>query len=308
MANIDLNKIAFVFPGQGSQSVGMGQDICNSEPDSKNTFRIVNEACNFDLYKVSWVGPVEALNRTIHTQPALYATSAACLQAFRRYFTETPLCVAGHSLGELTALWAAGVYTLADGAKLTAQRAYLMDNAPEGAMAVVLGGDKDVIQSVVEECQINIANYNTAQQKVISGDSRQIQQAVDSLKEKKIKVIPLAVSGAFHSPLMLEANAKLQETINSIEFQEPQCPIIQNVTAKPHTDSTELKQNLSQQMVSSVYWEQSVEAMLNMGVESFIEIGSGKVLTGLIKKIEPAANVMNIFDPESLNQTLQNLN
>lgn len=305
---IDKNKVAFVFPGQGSQVVTMGQDICMSEADAKNTFRLVNEQCDFDLTKVAWVGPEEALKRTLHAQPALFATSAACMQALRGHWGHDPLCVAGHSLGEFSALWAAGAFNIQDGAKLTSQRALLMETAPSGSMAAVLGYDQTELETLCTEQGIVIANYNTPQQQVISGDKDKVIATCEILKERKVKAIILPVSGAFHSSLVQEANNKFQDVIKSVEFKNTNIPVIQNTTAKAHTQASELQGNLLNQMTSSVYWTQSIETMVSMGAETFIEIGSGKVLSGLIKKIDRSLNTLQVSDTASLKATLEILN
>lgn len=306
--NINKNKIAYLFPGQGSQQVGMGMDIANAEADAKNVFRIVNDQCNFDLHKVAWTGPDKALQKTIHTQPSLYATSAACLQALRKYYPDTPMCVAGHSLGEFTALWASGVYNLEDGAKLTVRRGELMQASPEGSMAAILGYDQEDLNSIINNySDVVVANYNTSAQQVISGTLDGIRQITTELTKLKVKVIPLPVGGAFHSPLMKNANKEFSKIIQSINFQDAQCPIIQNVTAQAHTTAQELQANLTNQMTSSVYWIQSIQTMISMGVECFVEIGPGRVLSGLVRKIDKSIPTLQIGCPDSLKTTLETL-
>lgn len=307
MSEINTQKIALVFPGQGSQVVGMGQDICMADIEAKNTFNTVTEECDFDLAKLAWTGPEEALKRTCHTQPALLATSAACLQALRQHWTDTPLCVAGHSLGEISALWAAEALTLKQAAELTVNRGQLMENSPSGSMAAVLGVDEETIKKICDETGIVVANYNTPQQQVISGSKEGVEQASAKLAEIKGKVIPLAVSGAFHSPLVEEANVKFQDKINAVEFKNAVCPVIQNIDANAYISAEDLKNNLSKQMTSSVLWVKTIQKMLDLGTECFIEVGSGKVLSGLIKKIDRSAKVLQISDKESLDKTLEAL-
>ncbi len=307
MPSLNLKKVAFVFPGQGSQVIGMGQDICLSEPDAKNAFNVVTKECDFDLNKLAWLGPEEALRRTCHTQPALLATSAACLQALRRYWPETPLCVAGHSLGEITALWAAEAITLSDAASLTVVRGQLMDGAEAGAMAAILGIDTTQLEEICKEFGVVVANYNTPQQQVISGAKDKVEAACQKITELKAKVIPLQVSGAFHSELMREANQKFGAEIETIQFKNAACPVVQNLDAMPHSGAEILKANLKQQMTSSVRWVESVQKMLELGTETFVEIGSGKVLSGLIKKIDRNANVLQVSDNETLKATLETL-
>ncbi|MDJ0626041.1 MAG: ACP S-malonyltransferase [Candidatus Caenarcaniphilales bacterium] len=307
MTLINQKKIALVFPGQGSQSVGMGQDICQTEPEAKSTFYKVVEECDFDLAKLAWTGPEDALKRTCHTQPALLATSAACLQALRKYWTDVPLCVAGHSLGEISALWAAGVISLKQAAELTVIRGQLMEGSPSGSMAAVLGMSEEGVKEVCDDYGIVVANYNTPQQQVVSGSEDGVLKASEKLIELKGKVIPLPVSGAFHSPLVEEANRKFQSKINETDFQDAECPVIQNLDAMPYEKSQDLKANLSLQMTSSVQWVKTIQKMLELGTECFIEVGSGKVLSGLIKKIDRSAKVLQVNDTNSLNSTLESL-
>lgn len=306
MAKFNSAKIAFVFPGQGSQLLGMGYEICAEEPDSKNAFNMVAQECAFDLAKLCWNGPEEALRRTCHTQPALLATSAACLQALRRYLPINPLCVAGHSLGELSALWAAEALLLKEAAQLTVLRGQLMENSLPGAMSAILGMEVEKLEEICQEAGVVVANYNTPQQQVISGAREAIEKANDRISQTKAKIIPLQVGGAFHSPLMQDANQKFAELVDKINFKNAICPIIQNIDGQAYIESKDLQNNLKQQMTSSVQWVKTIQKMLEMGTEAFIEIGSGKILSGLIKKIDRSANVLQVSDPVSLKETLQN--
>ena len=305
MSKINLKKIAFVFPGQGSQHIGMGEDICRAEQNAKSTFFKVAEACDFDLARVAWVGPEEALRRTCYTQPALLATSAACLQALRLNWTENPFCVAGHSLGEISALWAAEALNLKQAAEITVLRGQLMENAPAGSMAAILGMEADKLKEICQEFDIVVANFNTPLQQVISGSSENIEKIKVKLTELKAKVISLPVGGAFHSSLMNSANEIFSQKLETVEFKDSICPVIQNINAKPYTLANELKQNLQKQMTASVYWTDTISKMLEMGTEGFIEIGAGKVLSGLIKKIDRNALIMQVSDSESLKQSLE---
>jgi len=308
MSSINPKKIAFVFPGQGSQCIGMGQEICAFEQNARNAFNMVTKECDFDLQRLAWVGPEEALKRTCYTQPALLATSAACLQALRLHFTENPLCVAGHSLGEITALWAAGVFTLTQAAEITVLRGQLMENSKPGSMAAVVGMDAAHVKQICDEYDVVIANYNTQHQQVISGEKEKVAKVIAAITELKGKVIPLAVGGAFHSPLMQEANESFVQKLQEIEFKDAVCPVIQNVDGKPYSKAVDLKTNLSKQMTSSVQWVETIENMFALGAECFIEIGSGKVLNGLIRKIDRSAKVLQVSDPATLQETLNQLN
>jgi [acyl-carrier-protein] S-malonyltransferase len=307
MSEINPKKVAFVFPGQGSQSVGMAKEICDAERNAKYAFEVVAKECDFDLFKTSWVGPEEALKRTCHTQPALLAASAACLQAFRNHFTENPICVAGHSLGEITALWAAEALTLTEAAQLTVLRGQLMENAPKGSMAAVIGMEGDVLAKICEEEGVVVANYNSPHQQVISGDTEKIEHISNRIKEQKVKVIKLPVGGAFHSPLMDEANRQFASRLEQVNFKNAICPVIQNVDAEAYTEGSTLKTNLQKQMTSSVQWVKTIHTALNLGAECFVEIGSGKVLSGLIRKIDANIKVLHVGDSESLKHTLDEL-
>ncbi len=306
MSKFDSSKVAFVFPGQGSQVLGMAQEICMQEPDSKNAFNLVSQECDFDLVKLSWNGPEEALKRTCHTQPALLAASAACLQALRRYLPINPLCVAGHSLGELTALWAAEALFLKETAELTVLRGQLMENSLPGAMSAVLGMEAEKLEEICQALGVVIANYNTPQQQVISGSKQAIEKANAQIAQTKAKVIPLQVGGAFHSALMQEANCKFVQAIDKVNFKDAICPVIQNLDGQPYIKAKDLQNNLKQQMTSSVQWVKTINKMLELGAEVFIEIGSGKVLSGLIKKIDRSAVVLQVSDNASLKETLAN--
>ncbi|MDX1918147.1 MAG: ACP S-malonyltransferase [Candidatus Caenarcaniphilales bacterium] len=309
MTQINHKKIALVFPGQGSQMVGMGEEICRQEADAKNAFETVMRECSFDLVKLSWVGPEEALRRTCHAQPALLATSAACLQALRRHWTENPLCVAGHSLGEISALWSAGAIKLTIAAQITVKRGQLMEQSPPGAMSAVLGADQAEVEKLcADQRGVVIANYNTPQQLVLSGDAISLKSVNQKIStELKAKVIELPVGGAFHSPLMKIASEEFASFLDSFEFQSADCPVIQNIDALPSQEPIQLKANLKKQMTGSVQWVKSVQKMLELGAETFIEIGSGKVLSGLIKKIDRSVTVLQVSDPASLSSTLETL-
>ncbi len=303
-APFNPQKVALVFPGQGSQSIGMAEEICRGSNEAMNTFSTVAKLCDFDLIRLAWTGPDEALRRTRHAQPALLAASAACMQALRQHWTEDPLCVAGHSLGEISALWAAEVLRLDEAAQLVVLRGELMDTAPAGEMAAVIGLTGEEVTKVCLEAGCSVANLNSPQQTVISGDTASVRAATRLLGERKARVIPLAVSGAFHSPLMLQASFDFKVALEELEFADAVCPVIQNIDAKPCQDAVSLKAKLAEQMVSPVRWVETVEQMLALGAEAFIEIGSGTVLSGLIKKCDRSLRVYNTDSKQALDEVL----
>ncbi len=301
------NKIAFVFPGQGSQEIGMAMDLYNSFIECQAIFDRINDFCNFDLLKLCREGPEDNLRSTLYAQPALFACSALCLTALKKSLNIKPFCVSGHSLGEISALFAAEVIDLETTIQLIIKRAELMNSCNEGAMSAVLGLDAESLEKVCLEYEdINIANYNTPQQQVISGKPEQLKKISEFLKaEFNAKVIPLAVSGAFHSPMIKSANQSFIKILDEINFKDAICPVIQNVNAKAYTKKEEIKENLKKQMTSSVLWVDSVNEMVSLGSETFIELGSKQVLAGLIKKINKDIKVINISDSKSLEKALE---
>jgi len=282
-------KHAYVFPGQGSQFPGMGKAIVEQSEAAKKLVEQANTQLGFDLASIMFLGTEEELRRTDVTQPAIFLHS---MLAYSTLNNPQPSMVAGHSLGEFSALVAAGVLSFADGLRLVAARANAMQKACElepGTMAAVLGLEDQKVESVcagIPEIVVP-ANYNCPGQLVISGSVTGIEKACVALKEAGAKrALVLPVGGAFHSPLMKAAEEELQGAIQSITFNAPSCPVYQNVVAMPVTDPATIKQNLINQLTGPVKWTQSVQAMLADGATEFTEVGPGKVLQGLIQKIQ----------------------
>lgn len=302
-----MGKIAFVFPGQGSQVVGMGQSLAEKHPNVKAIFENADKKLNVDLSKLIFAGPQEELTLTYNAQPALLTTSIAVLEYFREFGIQADY-VAGHSLGEYTALVAAGALSFEEGVYLVRKRGEFMESAVpngEGTMAAVLGLDRDrlaeVTNSVTEEgFPVQLANLNCPGQIVISGTTKGVELAGAKAKEAGAKrVLPLVVSGPFHSSLMKPAAGQLKEELDQIDMKEANIPVIANVTAEPISAASEIKEKLIEQLYSPVLWEDSVAKMLELGVDTFIEIGPGKVLSGLVKKISKNAKTYSVSDEES---------
>lgn len=303
------NKTAFIFPGQGSQYVGMGKDLYEKYNAAKKIFDEFDFILNKDISKMCFDGSEEELKQTINSQPAILAVSIAAYEAFKSVCNIVPDYLAGHSLGEYSALYAGGVINLPEIIKLVQKRAELMSNAPSGSMSAVLGMDDAKLQQLLLESSsegvICAANYNTPDQTVISGETKAVNKANDLAKSLGAKrVIPLAVSGAFHSPLMKPISNNFAKFVNDTNVNDAHTPIITNTNALPTIDKAEFSSKMVKQLYSSVYWKQTISYMVNQGVDTFIEIGPGKVLTGMIKKICATAKVYNIYDAESLERVL----
>lgn len=294
---------AYVFPGQGSQFRGMGQDLYQQSAPARQLFEQANQILGYSLTSIMFEGTDEELKQTIYTQPAVFLhgiVMALTTDSFAPDRFDVSM-VAGHSLGELSALTAAGVLSFEDGLRLASVRATAMQRACElvpSTMAAVLGLTDSVIEEVCAGITDEIvvpANYNCPGQVVISGSAAGIKLAEERLKAAGAKrVVPLAVSGAFHSPFMEPAQTEFAEAVQNMPFAAPRCPVYQNVNAQATTDPTQLKANLIAQLTSPVRWTQSVEQMVADGATEFVECGPGKVLQGLIKKISPAVPVIGV--------------
>ena len=285
---------AFVFPGQGAQYVGMGKPLFEKSPEAKKLFTQANEILGFAITDVMFEGPEEAQRQTKVTQPAVFLHSVILARLFPNF---KPDMVAGHSLGEFSALVASGALSFEDGLRLVSARAMAMQAACElepSTMAAIIGLPDEKVEEIcngISEIVVP-ANFNCPGQLVISGSMKGVEQACEALKAAGAKrALPLRVGGAFHSPLMEPARQKLAEAIEKTQFNKPLCPIYQNVDAKPHTDPAEIKANLVKQLTSPVRWTQIVRAMVADGAKAFVELGPGNVLQGLIKKTEPTAEV-----------------
>lgn len=288
-------KKAYVFPGQGAQYTGMGKDLYDTNPTAREMFDKADTILGFKISEIMFSGTDEELKQTRVTQPAIFLHSVALAATLGEEFR--PDMVAGHSLGELSALTAAGALTFEDGLRLVAARAEAMQKACElrpSTMAAVIALADEKVEEVCAGIDgvVVAANYNCPGQVVISGEVESVQAACVALKEAGAKrALPLNVSGAFHSPMMEPARAELQAAIEATKFHQPICPVYQNVDAQPHSNPEEIKQNLIAQLTSPVRWTQSVERMVADGATTFEELGPGQVLQGLIKKINKEVEV-----------------
>ena len=284
---------AYIFPGQGAQFSGMGLDLYENSPLAQSLFEKANEILGFPITDIMFEGTAEALKETKVTQPAIFLHSVILAKTLGESFK--PDMVAGHSLGEFSALVASGALTFEDGLKLVSKRAIAMQKACElqpSTMAAVLGLEDAVVEKVCEEIDgvVVAANYNCPGQLVISGEVEAINKACEALKEAGARrALVLPVGGAFHSPMMEPAREELAAAIENTTFSKPNCPIYQNVTATAITDESEIKANLISQLTAPVRWTQSVQQMIEDGATLFTEVGPGKVLQGLVKKINRAS-------------------
>ncbi len=309
-----MKKIACLFPGQGAQSVGMGKDLFEKNDFARKTFEEADKFAGRSLSTLCFEGPEEELKRTINTQPTILAVSLAAWNAYINAGGPRPQYVAGHSLGEFTALSAAGALSVEAAVKLVDKRARLMEECPAGAMSAVIGMSAENLEEICKQAEsespgsvVIVANFNTREQLVISGSPAAVTLAGAKAKAAGGKVIPLPVGGAFHSPLMSVAAEEFSKELDKWELSDAEFTVVQNFDAQGASAGVALKNKLSKQMPSAVRWCNSIEFMLKEGVDTFIEIGPGKALTGMVKKIDRSASVFNIFDSESLEKTLAEL-
>ena len=313
-----MTDIGFVFPGQGSQQVGMGKDIAQQYPAASDVFAQADDLLGFPLSRLCFEGPEYALTDTINAQPALLTTSIALLRAWEcQAALPTPAYLAGHSMGEYTALVASGALTFADGLRLVRERGKLMKQAGEtnpGSMAAVLGLERSVLAKVCLQASeetgqsVEIANDNAPGQVVISGHKLSVSRASELAKVAGARrVVPLSVSIASHSCLMLTIAHEFRQVVAATPIKAPRVPIVGNVDARPLTDVEAIRAELVNQLTSPVRWVESVEWMAAQGVTTFIEIGPGNVLTGLIRRIQREGQQYNVADMPTLSQTIQTL-
>lgn len=304
------SKVAYVFPGQGSQKVGMGADLYARYPSARAVFEEVDGTLGFPLSRLCFEGPEEELIQTINVQPAVLTVSIACLRAAQDASGNSlpaPTFVAGHSLGEYTALVAAGVLSLSDAVRLVHARGQLMHEAGRkkpGGMLAVIGLDEKTIREICLAADTRVSNINSPGQIVISGAEDNLAQAKRLAEARGARrVIPLKVSGAFHSPLMEPAINGLTAAVSGFSFRKPSVPLVANVTGEALTDAKAIKQELIDQLLNCVQWQRSIENIVAAGVTTFLEIGPGQVLTGLIKRISPGVQVFNISDAKTVSKT-----
>jgi [acyl-carrier-protein] S-malonyltransferase len=297
--NLNPQTTAFVFPGQGSQALGMGKELAETYPVAKETFDEADAILGFPLSKLMWDGPAQELNETVNTQPALYVHSIAAWRTFAVHDRNfRPATVAGHSLGELSALTLSGALSFADGLRLVRTRGELMKRAGEqnpGGMAAILGVDIPTLDKVCAEASaadeiVQVANDNCPGQVVISGHKTALERAMTGAKAAGAKrALPLQVSIAAHSPLMATIQADWNTAVDGCEMEKPTIPIVGNVHAKPMLTTEELRTDIKAQMQSRVRWTESVQLMQMNGIQTYVEAGSGEVLLGMIKRVDPSS-------------------
>ena len=308
LRDVTSPKVAHVFPGQGSQHVGMGKDLYEQSPVARRVFEEVDQALNRPLTELMFEGPAEGLSLTINAQPAILAASLACLKAAQEAVgpeaIPQPDFAAGHSVGEYTALVATGVLGIQDAARLVQERGRLMHETSQrhqGGMAAVLGLDELTVEEICRETGAYISNVNAEDQIVIAGDKLTLARAMDLASVRGAKrLITLQVSGAFHTDLMRPAVAGMTQAVSEASFSEPSVPIIANCGANPLTNGQAIKEELLHQMCGCVQWRRSMAYLWEAGVTRFYEIGPGKVLSGLIRRICPEAQVTAVSDVKSL--------
>lgn len=306
--HLNPNETAFLFPGQGSQKVGMGQALAASYPKAQAVFAKADELLGFPLSTLAWEGPEDQLNDTINTQPALLVHSVAVLRVFQECYPDfEPAYVAGHSLGELSALVASGALHYRDAVTLVRRRGELMKQAGEqnpGGMAAILGADTKKVDMACVDASTNgqivqIANDNCPGQLVISGHQEAVERAMESAKAFGAKrAMPLAVSIAAHSPLMASVQKDFAATVKETAITDPGLPIIGNVSAEAMFDVAAIRADLEAQLTSRVRWTETIGFLIDQGVKTFVELGSGNVLTGLLKRINPNVTGLALGEPE----------
>ncbi|HOP46798.1 MAG TPA: ACP S-malonyltransferase [Desulfobacteraceae bacterium] len=309
-------KTGFLFPGQGSQFVGMGKDLASESQNIKKIFQQVDEICQRPISELCFEGPMNELTLTVNLQPAVTSVSLACLAAINESDV-FPTISSGHSLGEYGALVSGGVLSTYDALRLVQKRGELMHREAvrnPGSMAAVIGMDIDSVRDIVtiarEKDTLAVANHNTAEQIVITGENAAVSRALQLVKERKGKAVPLKVSGAWHSGLMQRAVGEFRQFMEQVTFKRPESSVLFNATAEEENDPEKIKDIMAEQLVTPVRWYDIMQKMIEDGVDCFVEVGPGKVLTGLLKKILPSENqvgIYNIQDIESLRGFLKEI-
>lgn len=303
---------AFLFPGQGAQAVGMGKDLAAAHPECRALFDKASLVLGYDLAKLCFEGPIEELTKSSVTQPAVFVVSLACYAALSKRCPNLKFAAtAGHSLGEWSALCAAGVISFEDALKVLEARGRFMQQACEenpGAMMAVMGQEAETLRKISVDCGIEVANFNTPEQTVLSGRKEGIDKAEQALKQIGVKkIIRLNVAGAFHSSLMAPAAKRLEEYLAGIRFAAPSVTVVSNVTGQPHGAPDDIRQMMIRQVTSPVQWVSCVRWMQAQGVKAYVECGPGKILNGLVRRIDKAAVLHNITDLSSLEAAVQAL-
>lgn len=301
--------IAYIFPGQGSQHAGMGKDLADNFAVARQVFEEANDALGFDLAALCYNGPEEDLKLTANTQPAILTVSVAALRVLETETGLTPVCAAGHSLGEYSALVCAGGLTFADAVRTVRQRGTFMQQAVPvgtGAMAAILGLDLASLDEVCRDAAqgqvVSPANYNSDGQVVIAGHSEAVARAIELARQKGAKrAMPLPVSAPFHCSLMIPAGERLAGVLDGIAVHELSLPVVSNVEATPNRDATRLRDLLVRQVSAPVRWEESIASMVSLGVDCYIEIGPGKVLAGLVKRMVKGSTIHNVQNVADIN-------
>lgn len=307
-----MNKLAFIFPGQGAQVVGMGKDLYEHYPAAKKVFDTADEVLGKKVTKMCFEGPEDDLKQTINTQPAIVTMSIAALEAFKSKLNLTPHFTAGHSLGEYCAMFCSGVMNLKTTLLAIQKRATLMNKVNKGMMAAVLNAPEGSIEKALKEASkegyVDVANYNSPVQVVLTGDEKAVNKAGELLTQAGAKrFVPLAVSGAFHSKYLNEASKEFGEFVKDLDLSSASVPVVTNVDASATIGAEDFRNKMPRQICSSVHWTQTIENMVKNGVDTFVEFGPGKVLAGLNRKINPAVKTYNVYDKDSLESTVSAL-
>lgn len=305
-------KIAFLFPGQGAQAVGMGKDVAEASVAAKNVYDVADNVLGKSVSTLCFEGPEDSLKQTVNTQPCIVTTSIALLEALKEELDIKPDYVAGHSLGEYCAMYTAGVMDLETALKAIQKRADLMSEARGGSMAAVLNASEEQLEASLAEGSkvgyVDVANYNSPAQVVITGAEDAVKATSDYLLANGVRrVVPLAVSGAFHSKFMENAGNEFAGFVSGLELSDAKMPVVTNVDAQETVSANEFMAKMPKQIYSSVHWTQTIQNMVANGVDTFVEIGPGKVLAGLNKKINAEVKTYNVFDKASLDATVASL-